>query len=120
MSTAILIIIFIVALIFSVGFLILVLTLVPAINQLRILFSDFEKTSVKSRDLIENLNELSEKVNTDIVKIDSLIDSSKATAETISSSLKLINNKVLKQSAGFLAMIPAVKFGWKFIKKYWR
>ena len=116
--TVIWVIVFIVALIVSVGFLLLVLTLVPAINQLKSLLVDLEKTSVQARDLAGELKQVSEKVNTDLEKVDSLLDSSKETVETVKHSFKFINKNLLKSSASLLAILPAIKFGWDLIKRF--
>jgi predicted PurR-regulated permease PerM len=118
MDSTTMIIIFIVALILSVGFLMLVLTLVPAINQLKSLLVDLEKTSREVRDLTAKIKVVSEKVDKDVEKVDAILDASKETVEVVSNSLKFINKNVLKKSAGFLAFIPAIKFGWNLVKKF--
>lgn len=118
MNTVVIIIVFIVALIISIGFLLLVISLVPAINQLKELLKDLQRTSNQATDLIARLKVISEKVEIDLGKIDSVIDSSKETVETISDSLRYININILKKSAGLLAFIPAIKFGWKLVKKF--
>jgi len=111
------ILIFIVALIFSVGFLLIVISLVPTLNQLKSLLKDVEKTSYEARELVKNLQEISEKVDTDLKKVDSIVDSTKETVDSISHSMKFVKKNIFKSSAGLLAFIPAMKFGWKFIKK---
>ena len=118
MDSTVTIIIFIVALILSVGFLMLVLTLVPAINQLKSLLVDLEKTSGEFRDLTIKMKAVSEKVDQDVEKVDAILDSSKETVDIVSRAMKLINKNVLKKSAGFLALIPAIKFGWNLVRKY--
>lgn len=117
MDSVSIIIIFIVALIFSVGFLLIVLSLVPTLNQLRSLLIDLEKTSFEARELTKKLHEVSEKVDNDLEKVNSIIDSTRESVGTVSDSLKLINKSFLKQSAGILAFFPALRYGWKFVKK---
>jgi predicted PurR-regulated permease PerM len=117
MNSTLWIIIFIVSLIMSVGFLLLILTLIPTLNQLKSLLVDLEKTSSEARDLASNLKEVSGKVNNDLDKIDAVLDSTKETVDVVKNSLKFVNKKVLKQSAGLLAIIPAIKLGWDFVKK---
>lgn len=117
MSSTTTVIIFIVALILSVGFLMLVLSLVPAINQLKALLVDLEKTSVEARNLTIQLKAVSEKVDKDVDKFDAILDASKDTVEAVSNSVKLINKSVIKKSAGLLAFLPAIKFGWDLVKK---
>jgi len=111
------VIVFIVALILAVGFLLLVLTLVPAINQLKSLLKDLEKTSSETRDLMGKLKDVSGNVNRDLEKVDGIIDSTMETVEVVKQSMKFINKNVLKQSAGLLALIPAIKFGWNLVRK---
>jgi uncharacterized protein YoxC len=111
-------ILFLTALIFSVGFLLLIILLVPAINRLRSTLEDMEKTSVQVRDLAIKLKELSVKVDRDVEKFDAVLNASKETAEVVADSVKLINRNFLKKSAGLLAFIPAIKFGWNLVRKF--
>jgi len=117
MDSVTIVIIFIVALIFSVGFLLVVISLVPALNQLKSLLSDLEKTSYEARKLTIKLQDVSEKVDDDLEKINSIIDTTRESVSSVSNSLKFLNRNVLKQSAGLLAFFPALKLGWKFMKK---
>ena len=118
MNTAVLIIVFIVALIVSTGFLLIIISVVPAINQFKELMKDLQRASNQATNLITRLEIISEKIEVDLGKIDSVLDSSKETVETISDSLKFININILKKSAGLLAFIPAIKFAWKLVKKF--
>lgn len=117
MSPTVTVIIFVVALIFCVGFLLLVISLVPTITQLKSLLGDLEKTSTEARDLVVKLKDVSTKVDQDVEKFDAILDSSKEAVENVSNSLKFVNKKILKQSAPFLALIPAIKMGWDLVKK---
>jgi len=117
MNPVLLVVIVVVAIVLSVGFLLFILSLIPAINELKSLLADLQRTSAEARDLVSNLKELSQKVNEDIVKVDSILDSTKDTMDTASKSLKFINKNVLKHSAGIFALLPAVKFGWNMMKK---
>lgn len=118
MTSEILMIVFIAALIGSIALLIIALTLVPAINQLRSVLKELEKTSNEFRELTIRLKILSEKVDRDVDKFDAVLDASRETVETVSSTVKYIDKNLLKKSAGFLALIPAIKFGWDLVKKY--
>jgi ABC-type transporter Mla subunit MlaD len=100
-----------------VGFLLLVLTLIPAINQLKSLLTDLEKTSSEVRTLTKNINDIREKVENKTEKIDVILDSSKKTVETVSETLSMINKKVLRKSVNIFALIPAIRLGWNFVKK---
>lgn len=117
MDSTLLVIIIVVAIILSVGFLLLVFSLVPAINELKFLLRDLQKTSSEARDLVNRLNVISQKVNQDIEKVDAILDTSKETFESASKSLKFFNKNILKHSAGIFTLLPAVKFGWSMVKK---
>ena len=117
MDPALKIILYIVALIVSVGFLVLVLTLVPAINQFRLFISDLHKTSAEIRSLTLKLTNLGEKVDRDIENIHAILDTSKDVAQHVSKSVNFIHKNIFKRSAGFVALIPAIRFGWKLVKK---
>jgi predicted PurR-regulated permease PerM len=117
MDSTLLIVIIIVAIILSVGFLLLIFSLVPAINELKFLLRDLQKTSAEARDLVNKLKEVSDKVNQDIEKVDSILDTSRETIETASKSLKFLNKNVLKHSAGILTLLPAARFGSSVVKK---
>jgi len=117
MDSVTIVIIFIVALIFSVGFLLIVISLVPTLNQLKSLLVDLEKTSYEARELTKKLQDVSEKVDEDLLKINSIIDVTKDSVGKVSESLKFLNKNMVRQSAGLLAFFPALRLGWKFIKK---
>ena len=117
MNSVTIVIIFIVALIFSVGFLLVVISLVPALNQLKSLLADLEKTSSEARELTKKLQDISEKVDDDLSKINSIIDTTRESVGSVTDSLKFLNRNLIKQSAGILAFFPALRLGWKFIKK---
>jgi uncharacterized protein YoxC len=117
MSTTVLIIIFVVALVFSLGFLLLVLTLVPTIQQLKSTLLDLEKTSFEVRDLARELKRVSAMAEERLEKVDRVLDQSKRTVETAGEALHFISQNVLRRSAGLLAFLPAVKIGWNLIKK---
>ncbi len=111
------IIVFIVALALSVGFLLLVFSLVPAINQLKSFLADLEKTSVEARELTVRLKILSEKIDEDVEKIHGVLEKSKETIDSVSGAVKMINKNVFKKYAGLFALLPAMKFGWNIVRK---
>lgn len=117
MSTPVLIIVFVVALVFSLGFLLLVITLVPAIQQLRSLLLDLEKTSLEVRDLAREAKRLGAIAEERLEKVDMVISQSKRTVESAAAALHFINHNVLRRSAGWLAFLPAVKIGWNLVKR---
>lgn len=112
------VIIFVVALIVSLGFLLLVINLIPTINQLKTLLVDLEKTSGEVRELATQLKEIGEKVDNHTDKIGAIIESSKNTVDVVSNTVGMINHNFLKRSAGLLAIVPAIRFGWNLVKKH--
>lgn len=117
MGTATMIIVFVVALLIAVGFLLLVLTLVPAINQLRLLMADLEKTSGEARELTVKLQGVIERVDGEAEKVGEIIDASKKSIQVVSKTLNMVNRNVLRKSAGVMALIPAFRFGWNMVRK---
>ena len=117
MSTTVLIIVFVVALVFSLGFLLLVFSLIPAIQQLKSTLLDLEKTSIEVRDLARELKRVSVMAEDRLERVDTVIAQAKHTVETVGETLQFVNHNVLKRSAGLLAFLPAIKIGWNLIKK---
>lgn len=117
MSTTILIIIFVVAMIVSLGFLLLVITLVPAIQQLKSLLLDLEKTSIEVRDLAREAKRLGAMAEDRLEKVDMVLSQSQRMVNNAGNALHFINRSVLRRSAGLLAFLPAVRLGWNLVKK---
>jgi predicted PurR-regulated permease PerM len=117
MSTPIIIIIFVAALVFSVGFLLLVISMVPAIQQFKSLMADLEKTSLEMRDLAREARRLGGIVEDRLEKVDMVLAQSRKAAENAGDAMQFINRNVLRRSAGLLAFLPAVRMGWKLVKK---
>lgn len=117
MSTPVLVIVFVVALVFSLGFLLLVVTLVPAIQQFKSLLVDLEKTSLEVRDLARELKRVSAMAEDRLEKVDGVLAQSRRTVENAGDALQFISQNVLRRSAGLLAFLPAIKMGWSLVKK---
>jgi predicted PurR-regulated permease PerM len=117
MSTSVLIIVFVVALVFSLGFLLLVITLIPAIQQFKSLLVDLEKTSIEVRDLAREAKRLSSIAEDRLEKVDVVLAQSRRTVESAGDVLQFVSQNVLRRSVGLLAFLPAVKMGWNLIKK---
>jgi predicted PurR-regulated permease PerM len=117
MNTAILVIVFIVALILALGFLILVLSLVPAISQLKSLLVDMERTSAEIRELSREFRKLGLSVEEKLDKADVVLDVSKRTVENAGEALHFLNQNLFRRSASLFALVPAIRFGWKMVKK---
>jgi predicted PurR-regulated permease PerM len=117
MNTPVLIIVFVVALLFSLGFLLLVITLIPAIQQFRSLLIDLEKTSMEVRDLAREAKRLSGIVEERLEKADMVLGQAKRTVENAGDVLQFVSQNVLRRSVGLLAFLPAIKMGWNLVKK---
>lgn len=117
MSTTVLIVIFVVALVFSLGFLLLVFAMIPAIQQLKATLLDLEKTSCEVRDLARELKRVSVMAEDRLEKVDLVLAQSSRTVESAGEALHFISQNVLRRSAGLLAFLPALKIGWNLIKK---
>lgn len=117
MNTPVLIIVFVVALVFSLGFLLLVITLVPAIQQFKSLLADMEKTSGEVRDLAREARRLGAIAEDRLEKVDMVLAHSKRAVENAGDTLHFINHKLLRRSAGLLAFLPAIRMGWNLVKK---
>lgn len=111
------VILFVVGMILSVGFLFLVMSLVPAINQLKLLVMDLRQTSQEVRALSRELKETNQRLHADLAKVDGILDSSLETVDTVRGTLKGINKIFFKNYAGLLALIPAIRLGWNLVKK---
>ena len=117
MSTTVLIIVFVVALVISLGFLLLVFTLIPAIQQFKSLMLDLEKTSIEVRDLAREMKRIGVMAEDRLEKVDVVLAQSKRTVESAGDALQFISQNVLKRSVGLLAFLPAIKMGWNLVKK---
>lgn len=117
MNTAVLIVIFVVALIVSLGFLLLVFALIPAIQQFRSTLLDLEKTSIEVRDLAREMKKVGAMAEERLEKVDVVLNQSWRTVESAGDVLHFIGQNVLRRSAGLLAFLPAIKMGWSLVKK---
>ncbi len=116
MDTATQIIIFIVALLISAGFLALIIVLVPAIRELKALFIDLRKTSAEVRELTVEMKKISANVEGKLEGIDGLLSNSQKIVSNAGKAYSLLNNSILKNSE-WLALIPAILLGWKAVSK---
>lgn len=117
MNTPVLIIVFVVALVFSLGFLLLVITLIPAIQQFKSLLVDLEKTSMEVRDLAREAKRLGGIAEERLEKADMVLGQAKRTVENAGDVLQFVSQNVLRRSVGLLAFLPAIKMGWNLVKK---
>lgn len=116
MDTATQVIIFIVALLISAGFLALIIVLVPAIREMKALFIDLRKTSTEVRELAEEMKKISANVEGKLDGIDSVLSNSQKIVSNVGRAYSVLNSSVLK-NAEWLALIPAIIMGWKAVTK---
>jgi len=116
METATQIVIYIVAILISSGFLTLVIVLVPAIRELKDLLADLQKTSTEVRGLVEEIQKISSDVEGKLTGFNSMLSSSQKIATNVSGALRLLNTAAFR-NLEWLALIPAVLWGWKAVSK---
>ncbi|OHD65469.1 MAG: hypothetical protein A2176_13105 [Spirochaetes bacterium RBG_13_51_14] len=109
-------IIFIVALLFSAGFIAIVIVMVPAIRELKALLVDLRKTSVEVRELALEMKKISANLEGKLEGFDGILSHSQKIATHVGGALKVFNNTVFKH-AEWLALIPAALWGWKQVVK---
>jgi hypothetical protein len=110
------IIIFIVALVFSSGFIALVIVLVPAIKEMTALLADLRKTSTEVRDLTEQIKNISTNVEGKLEGIDGMLMNSRKVVTGVSKVLGAVNGNMINK-AEWLALIPAIVLGYKAVIK---
>lgn len=114
METATLVIVFIVALLLSSGFLALIIVLVPAIREMKAFFIDMQKTSIEVRKLVEEMKKISANVEEKLDGFDSVLANSQKIVTNVGKAYTLLNSSVLK-NVEWLALIPAIIMGWKAV-----
>ncbi|HNX96209.1 MAG TPA: DUF948 domain-containing protein [Candidatus Aminicenantes bacterium] len=117
MNTALTIAIIGTAVVGAVGFLLLVLTLIPAIQQLRSALLDIEKTSAEVRDLAREWKRMGLLVEDRMEKVDAVLENTRRVTEGTAQTMHFINHNVLQRTAGIFAFLPAIKMGWNLVKK---
>lgn len=116
MDTATQVIIFIVALAFSSGFLAIVIVLVPAIRELTALLRDLQKTSAEIRELTEQAKTISSNVEGKLEDVDRFIAGTRTIAAGVNKALSAANIDIAGKP-GLLAVIPALIMGYKVISR---
>jgi uncharacterized protein YoxC len=117
MEPATQVIIFIVALLISAGFLALVIVLVPTIREVKNLLVDLEKTSAEARELIIEARKISENVEGKLEGFDGIITNAQKITSSVGRAASILNNPIIKQFEWLAALIPAVLLGWKAVSK---
>jgi hypothetical protein len=117
MEPATQVIIFIVALLISAGFLALVIVLVPTIREVKNLLVDLEKTSAEARELIIEARKISENVEGKLEGFDGIITNAQKITSSVGRAASILNNPIIKQFEWLAALIPAVLLGYKAVAK---
>lgn len=115
MEPATQVIIFIVALLISAGFLALVITLIPALRELNKLIIDLQKTSAEARELVIEARKISENVEGKLNGFNGIMANAQKLTTSVGKATALLNNPAIKQYQWLLALIPAVLMGWKAV-----
>lgn len=109
-------IIFIVALVFCTGFLVLIIVLVPALRELKNLFVELQKTSMEVRELVEEARKISANVEGKLEGFDGIMANSQKIVSNVSTAVGNMNFKFLKY-ADWLALVPAIVWGANRVRK---
>ncbi|TFH42753.1 MAG: hypothetical protein E4G96_02770 [Chrysiogenales bacterium] len=109
------IIIVIVAIFISSGFLAIVIVLVPAIRELRALLVDMRKTSEEVRDLASEAKKISVNIENKLEGIDGIISNSKRISSIVGKAASRMENPAFKHLEWVAALVPALILGWKAV-----
>ncbi len=109
------IIIVIVAIFISSGFLAIVIVLVPAIRELRALLVDMRKTSEEVRDLASEAKKISVNIENKLEGIDGIIANSKRISSIVGKAASRMENPAFKHLEWVAALVPALILGWKAV-----
>lgn len=92
--------------------------LVTLIVQLRKTAREGEETLVEIRDLVGNLKETGQKVNTKIDDLTPVLEATKKTVSRISDISWFLTMKVIKPSSKYWPILfPLLRLGWRQMKK---
>jgi len=92
--------------------------LVTLIVQLRKTAREGEETLIEIRDLVGNLKETGQKVNTKIDDLTPVLEATKKTAARISDVSWFLTMKVIKPSSKYWPILfPLLRLGWRQMKK---
>ncbi|MBN2079229.1 MAG: hypothetical protein JW838_09705 [Spirochaetes bacterium] len=115
MDAATQIIIFIVALIISAGFLAIIIVLVPAIRDLRALLVDLRKTSEEVRELAVETRKISVNVEGKLEGIDGFVANTRKVSSLVGRAASKMENPAFRHLEWLAALVPALLLGWKAV-----
>jgi predicted PurR-regulated permease PerM len=116
MDLTVQIVIIIGVLVFSAGFIVLVISIVSSLSRLKLLFVHVEKMSVEITNLAREIKNISARVEDKLDKVDSVIESSKKAVKIAGDIASFISTNVFTKAAGIMGLLPAIKLGWQLIK----
>ena len=105
-------------LVITICIVVFVTFLVTLIVQLRKTAREGEETLVEIRDLVGNLKEIGQKVNTKIDDLTPVLEATKKTVSRISEVSWFLTMKVIKPSSKYWPILfPLLRLGWRQMKK---
>jgi len=105
-------------LVITICIVVFVTFLVTLIVQLRKTAREGEETLVEIRDLVGNLKEIGQKVNTKIDDLIPVLEATKKTVSRISDVSWFLSMKVIKPSSKYWPILfPLLRLGWRQMKK---
>jgi len=105
-------------LVITICIVVFVTFLVTLIVQLRKTAREGEETLVEIRDLVGNLKETGQKVNTKIDDLTPVLEATKKTVSSISDVSWFLTMKVIKPSSKYWPILfPLLRLGWRQMKK---
>lgn len=105
-------------LVITICIVVFVTFLVTLIVQLRKTAREGEETLIEIRDLVGNLKETGQKVNTKIDELTPVLEATKKTAARISDVSWFLTMKVIKPSSKYWPILfPLLRLGWRQMKK---
>ncbi|MFH0976842.1 MAG: hypothetical protein V1874_13745 [Spirochaetota bacterium] len=103
-------------LIFSAGFIVLVIAVVSALSRMKVLCVQAEKMSVEITDLAKEIKNISVRVEDKLDQVDNVIESSKKAVKIAGDIASFVSTNVFTKVAGIISLLPAIKQGWQQIK----
>ncbi len=105
-------------LVITICIVVFVTFLVTLIVQLRKTAREGEETLVEIRNLVGNLKEIGQKVNTKIDDLTPVLEATKKTVSRISEVSWFLTMKVIKPSSKYWPILfPLLRLGWRQMKK---
>ena len=105
-------------LVITICIVVFVTFLVTLIVQLRKTAREGEETLVEIKDLVGNLKETGQKVNTKIDDLTPVLEATKKTVSRISEVSWFLTMKVIKPSSKYWPILfPLLRLGWRQMKK---